>query len=206
MKTVLLALCLALSWGAIAQTGYAPGDVARDFSLKNANTNLNGQDKAVSLADYADGKGVILIFTCNHCPFSVAYEDRIIDLHNKYAPKGYPVVAINPNDPERQPQDSYDNMKVRAQEKGFPFAYLFDNTQEIALAYGAKRTPHVFVLRKDGSKHKVAYIGAIDDNAWNQEAVTTRYVEDAVDALLAGKTISKTTAKAVGCTIKWKAE
>lgn len=206
MKTLLLAIGLLFTAGAWAQSGYAPGDVARDFSLKNANNNLNGIDKAVSLADYADAKGVILIFTCNHCPFSVAYEDRIIDLHNKYAPLGYPVVAINPNDPVRQPQDSYDNMKVRAEEKAFPFAYLFDHTQEVALAYGAKRTPHVFVLRKEGSLHKVAFIGAIDDNAWNQQAISTHYVADAVDALLAGKAVTKTTAKAIGCTIKWKSE
>lgn len=201
-----MAFGLLLATGAMAQTGYEPGDVARDFSLKNATDNINGLGKTVSLADYASSKGVIVIFTCNHCPFSVAYEERIIALHNKYAAQGYPVVAINPNDPVRQPQDSYDNMKVRAQEKEFPFAYLFDSTQEIALAYGAKRTPHVFVLRKEGSKHKVAYIGAIDDNSWNEQAVNTKYVEEAVDALLAGKSIGKTTAKAVGCTIKWKTE
>lgn len=183
--------------------GYGIGDAATDFSLKNANNNVNGIDKKVSLKDYKDAKGYIVIFTCNHCPYSVAYEDRIIALHNKYAAKGYPVVAINPNDPIKEPTDSYPNMKVRAKEKNFPFAYLFDGTQEIALAYGATRTPHVFLLQKEGSKNIVKFIGAIDDSSWDAKRVKTKYLENAVEALLAGKKIKKTTAKAVGCTIKW---
>ena len=103
--------------------GYQPGDVVADFSLMNVDGNK------VTLNHFKDAKGSIVIFTCNHCPFSKAYEDRIIALHKKYAHKGYPVIAINPNDPQREPEDSYENMQKRAKEKKFPFPYLFDATQ-----------------------------------------------------------------------------
>lgn len=208
MRTLLFCLfigAISMSFKTDTVNGYKPGSTAIDFSLKNATNNINGIDKKVSLKDYTNAKGFIVVFTCNHCPFSVAYEDRLIELHNKYSSKGYPVVAINPNDPERQPADSYDEMKKRAKEKKFPFAYLYDNTQEIALTYGAKRTPHVYLLKKEGSKNVVKFIGAIDDNSWNEEDVKKNYVSDAVEALLSDKPVEKNSAKAVGCTIKWKA-
>ncbi len=175
--------------------GYKVGDKATDFKLKNVD------GKMVSLSDYKDAKGFIIIFTCNHCPFSIAYEDRIIDLHRKYAPKGYPVIAINPNDPSVQPDDSFDAMKSRASEKGFPFAYLMDEGQRVYPQYGATRTPHVFILDK---QRVVQYIGAIDDNHSDAAAVTKPYVEQAVDALLAGRAPEETFTRAVGCTIKAK--
>ncbi len=207
MKTLMVCLLLGaasmLSFKTDSANGYEPGDTAIDFSLKNATDNINGLGKNASLKDYKDAKGYIVVFTCNHCPFSVAYEDRLIALHNKYATKGYPLVAINPNDIKKQPADSYDNMVERAKEKKFPFAYLYDNTQAIALAYGAKRTPHVFLLKKEGAKNIVKFTGAIDDNSWNEEAVKTKYLENALDALLGNEPIQKKTAKAVGCTIKW---
>ncbi len=178
--------------------GYNVGDEARDFKLKNVD------GKWVSMADYKDAKGFIVIFTCNHCPYSVLYEDRIIDLQKKYGKKGFPVIAINPNDTEKQPDDSFDNMKIRAKEKGFNFPYVIDETQEIAKTYGATRTPHVYILNKESGKLKVAYIGAIDDNSKDGSKAKAKYVEDAVDALLEGKMIQKTESKAVGCTIKWK--
>jgi alkyl hydroperoxide reductase subunit AhpC len=134
----------------------------------------------------------------------VAYEDRIIALHNTFTKQGYPVLAINPNDPVREPEDSYDNMIKRAKDKKFPFAYLFDETQAIARAYGATRTPHVFVLQRDGKNWTVRYIGAIDDNSEDAKAATQRYVETAVNALLQNQTISTSTTKAIGCTINWK--
>lgn len=176
--------------------GYRVGDVARDFNLKNVD------GKIVSLGKMKKAKGYVVIFTCNHCPFSVAYEDRIIALHKKYAKKGFPVVAINPNDKDIQPADSYENMQKRAKEKGFPFVYLYDETQEIARAYGATRTPHVFLLDKN---LRVRYIGAIDDNHEEPNAVKERYLENAIEALLAGKEIPRTETKAIGCTIKWRA-
>src|SRR5689334_10664874 len=129
-----VALIAFLFIAATPPAGYNVGDKARDFKLKNVD------GKMVSLADYKDTKGFIVTFTCNHCPFAKAYEDRIIALHNKYASKGYPVVAINPNDKDREPEDSFDNMVIRAKDKKYSFPYLYDESQEIAKAYGATRT------------------------------------------------------------------
>jgi peroxiredoxin len=180
--------------------GYNVGDKAIDFKLKNVD------GKMVSLADNKKAKGFIVTFTCNTCPFSLAYEDRIIALHKKYESQGYPVVAINPNDVKVSPGDSYNDMKKRAKEKKFTFAYLHDENQAIAKTYGATRTPHMYVLQKqtDGSL-KVVYIGAIDDNSREPENVQNKYLETALDELIAGKAISQPATKAIGCTIKWKA-
>lgn len=192
--TLLLLLFGVLTWA----QGYKPGDKAIDFKLKN----IDGQ--YVSLADFKEAKGFIVVFTCNHCPFSKMYEDRIIALDKKYKPLGYPVVAINPNDPKKQPEDSFDKMIERAKEKGFTFPYLFDETQEIARTYGATNTPHVFVLKREGRDLIVSYIGAIDDSPREASKASKKYVEQAVDALLSGKEVQVKQAKAIGCTIKWK--
>jgi len=178
-------------------SGYKIGDVAADFSLKNVD------DQNVSLSDYPDAKGFIIVFTCNHCPYAVAYEDRIIALDKKYKEQGYPVVAINPNNPIKQPEDSFENMKIRAKEKNFSFPYLLDDGQQIFPKYGATRTPHVFILQKnDSNKNIVRYIGAIDDNHEDALLIKERYIEKAVDALLTGNEISVNQTKAIGCTIK----
>ncbi|AMS26871.1 redoxin [Bacteroidetes bacterium UKL13-3] len=191
-------LMMASAFKTAENEGYKVGDVVTDFTLKN----IDG--KMVSLANYKKAKGFIVVFTCNHCPFSQAYEQRIIDLHQKYAAKGYPVVAINPNDKNRSPEDSYENMVIRAKDKKYPFAYLYDESQAIAKIYGATRTPHVFILSKIKGKNKVEYIGAIDDNSEEPKDVTEKYVENVLNALLAKKPIAKTNTKAIGCTIKWK--
>ncbi|MEM9983417.1 MAG: thioredoxin family protein [Bacteroidota bacterium] len=195
---VLLCLLFIGTSATLFEEGYQPGDKARDFNLKN----IDG--KMVSLKDFPDAKGFIVIFTCNPCPFSKMYEDRIIALDAAYKEKGYPVIAINPNDPVKQPEDSFDKMIVRAKDKGFTFPYLFDETQEIAKTYGATNTPHTFLLEKENNDLVVRYIGAIDNNAKAANEVSTKYVESAVDALLADKEIEKKRAKAIGCTIKWK--
>ena len=179
--------------------GYAVGDKAMDFNLKNVD------GKYISMAGDKDAKGYIVIFTCNTCPYSVKYEDRIIDLHNEYASKGYPVIAINPNDPTVKPGDSFENMQVRANEKSFPFPYVFDATQEITLAYGATNTPHVYIVERVKNDFLVRYIGAIDNNTKDASLATKKYVEDAVNNLLAGNSIETTATKAIGCTIKWSA-
>jgi peroxiredoxin len=194
---MLTAIILSLGTWANAQSGYGLGDVATDFDLKNIDETM------FSMMEQEDAKGYILIFTCNHCPYSKLYEDRIIELDNKYRAKGFPVVAVNSNDPVSYPEDSFEEMKKRAKEKGFPFVYLIDETQEIARAYGATRTPHVFVLQKEESKLRVRYIGAIDDNARNSSDVKEAYVEEAVEALLKGKKVKTTFTKAIGCSIKW---
>ena len=158
----------------------------------------------VSLADYKDAKGFIVVFTCNHCPVAKAYEDRVIALDNKYRPLNYPVIAINPNDPTIVPEDDFATMQQRAKAKNYGFPYLVDGTQNIAKTYGATCTPHVFVLQKSGSDYIVKYIGAIDDNRDDPAAAKEKYVESAVDALLAGKPVPTTTTKAIGCGIKWR--
>jgi peroxiredoxin len=184
----------------VVHKGYKIGDTATDFKLKNVD------NKMVSLSDYTTAKGFIVIFTCNHCPYAKAYEGRIIALNYKYASKGYPVIAINPNDPKVEPQDSFEGMKQRAKEKGFTFTYLFDEGQTIYPQYGAVRTPHVFVLQKVNGKNIVRYIGAIDDNYSDANDVSHKYVEAAVDALLANKPVAQTTTVAIGCSIKAQKE
>ena len=183
--TIVLVMSAFSSDYDIASSGYEVGDMATDFKLKN----IDG--KMVSLKDYKDAKGYIVIFTCNTCPYAVQYEDRIIDLDKKYAAKGFPVVAIMPNDPSIQPGDSEDAMKERADAKGFTFPYLFDDGQKIYPQYGANKAPHVYLLEKTKEGNIVRYIGAIDDNYKDAEAVTTKYVEVAVDALINGTTIKK---------------
>ncbi len=193
----IMLLMVATATIAIAQ-GYKIGDKAADFKLKNVDGRM------VSLADFKDAKGYVVIFTCNHCPYAIAYEDRIIALHNKYASKGYPVIAINPNDPAAQPQDSFEKMIERSKEKSFPFVYLFDEGQKIYPVFGATRTPHVYLLNKKGKDLIVEYIGTIDDNYKEADKVKETYLADAIDALIKGKKPKTTETKAIGCTIKVK--
>lgn len=176
---------------------YKVGDNAMGFNLKNVD------GKMVSDADFPDAKGFIVIFTCNHCPFSIAYEDRIIALDRKYKDLGYPVIAINPNDSTVAPADSYSNMIIRAKEKGFTFPYLVDDQQLMTKNYGATRTPHVFLLKKNKRKLIVKYIGAIDDNYEDVSAVKEEFLGDAVDALLANKNPEVDFTKAIGCSVKF---
>nr|WP_299388284.1 thioredoxin family protein [Allomuricauda sp.] len=176
--------------------GYEIGDVARDFSLKNVD------GKMVSLSDYNDAKGYLIIFTCNTCPYAIKYEDRIIDLDKKYKPLGVPVIAINPNNPSLSPGDNFAKMQVRAENKGFTFPYLLDESQEVFPQYGATRTPHVYLLDKTEQGNVVRYIGAIDDNYQDASKVKEKFVDNAVDAMLAGKEIQVTQTRAIGCRIK----
>jgi len=182
----------------MAGEGYKVGDTATDFKLKNVD------GKTVSLANYKAAKGYIVVFTCNHCPYAKAYESRIMDLNKKYAAKGYPVIAISPNDPVAEPADSFEKMQELASKKGYTFPYLIDETQDITRAYGAKATPHVYVLQKTSAGNVVKYIGAIDDDTENTKADKVKYVEGAVNALLSGKQPEVTATKAIGCSIKWK--
>ena len=143
MKRILFVILTLLLVNIVFAQGYKIGDVAIDFKLKNVD------GKIVSLADFKDTKGFIVVFTCNHCPYAIAYEDRIIHLDKMFKPKGYPVIAINPNDNDAYPEDSYENMIARAKEKGFTYPYLFDEGQKIYPQYGATRTPHIFILKKE---------------------------------------------------------
>ncbi len=196
-SSAILILTLS-SFRIISPPGYQVGDKATDFNLKNTD------GKMYSLSANADLKGAIIVFTCNHCPFSKAYEDRIIDLHKQYASKGYPVIAINSNDKSVEPEDSYEEMVKRAKSHKYPFPYLYDESQEVASAFGAARTPHVFIVQKSKNDFVIKYIGAIDDNANEPASATKHYVNDAVNSLIAGKEVEVKSTKAIGCTIKWK--
>lgn len=196
-------LALTLVVGAISAftmikpaAGYKVGDVATDFSLKNVD------NKKVSLADFKAAKGFIVVFTCNHCPYAQAYEDRIIALDKKYKKLGYPVIAINPNNPAKQKDDSFELMQVRAKEKNFTFPYLLDEGQKVYPQYGATKTPHVYILQKTKAGNVVKYIGAIDDNYSDAAAVKEKYAENALDALLKNKEVAVKETKAIGCSIK----
>ena len=194
--TLLVVATIIFTSFTLVNTGYEVGDYATDFKLKNVDGNT------VSLADYEDAKGFIVTFTCNHCPYSKMYEDRIIALDKKFKDKGFPVIAINPNNPAVSPGDDFEGMQERAKNKGFTFPYLFDDGQTIYPQYGATKTPHIFILNKDKKGLRVAYIGAIDNNARDAESVTENYVSNAVNELLEGKEVSKTSTRAIGCSIK----
>lgn len=198
MRIFVLLLFMIVNFNVNAQiTGYKVGDIASDFNLKN----IDG--KQVSLKNYTNAKGYIVIFTCNTCPYSIAYEDRIIALHNKYSPLGFPVIAINPNDPNH-PGESYVNMQERAKSKKFPFAYLMDPDHIFTKKYGANRTPHTFILSKGTNGNMVEYIGAIDSDTDNANGGGDKFVELALNSLLQNKKPETTFTKAIGCTIKWK--
>ena len=200
MKKILpfLSLCFALLLSSFiarpVADGYQVGDKASDFKLKNVDGKL------VSLADNKAAKGYIVVFTCNTCPYAKAYESRIVALHQKYATQGYPVVAINPNDPAVAPGDSYAAMQT----KKYAFPYLQDESQQVAKAYGATRTPQLYVLTRRGNDFVVTYTGAIDDNSEDAKLVKTKYAENALTEILAGKPATTSSTKAIGCTIKWK--
>ncbi len=206
MKKLVIVFTLAMLscvflYQAHAQTDKALiGEKAPTFNLKNIDGSM------VSLDDYTGSEGVILIFTCNHCPYSKLYEDRINELDDTHRGQGFPVVAINPNDPIAYPEDSYENMIARANEKSFSFPYLFDETQEVATAYGAARTPHAYVLVRDKESEQfyVRYVGAIDDNPKDPDAVQDKFIEQAITDIKSDSAVSNEYTKAIGCSIKWK--
>jgi peroxiredoxin len=172
------------------------GSTAPAFELKNVDGEM------ISLAQYAAVPAVCVVFTCNHCPFAKAYEQRLISLQKTYAADQVKFILINPNDPKIKPDDSFEKMIKRAQEKSYPFPYLVDETQNIARAYGAFRTPEVYLFDPN---RKLVYKGLIDDNTEEKE-VRHSHLRNAIDHLLAGEVsqIQPDSTKAFGCTIKWK--
>lgn len=196
--TLFIAIALLSAVATNAKEPYKAGDVAKDFRLKN----LDG--KMVSLSQFDNAKGFIVVFTCNTCPVAKKYEKRIMELHEEFSDKGFPVVAINSNDKNVSPGDSYEEMKKVAASKGYRFEYLHDETQETAREYGATNTPHVYVLSKQHDDLKIKYVGAIDNNADDASRADKHYVRDAVNALLDGGSVPVTGTKAIGCGIKWK--
>jgi peroxiredoxin len=193
----LMVMITTLVAGRSATLNYGVGDTVSDFKLKNVD------GKMVSLSDFKNSKGVIVVFDCNTCPYSKAYKDRIVALNNKYADKGFPVININSNDRESS-GESFDDMVEMAKSSGYNFPYLSDDTQSVARSFGATNTPHVFLLKKNEKDFTVAYVGAIDNNPHDGSSANKKYVEDAVNAILAGQSVPNAKTKAVGCGIKWK--
>ncbi len=187
---ILAAIVLSAATGGFAAE-LRIGDAAPDWS-----GIIGVDDKEHGLADYKDAKLIVTVFTCNSCPVAKAYEDRLVALQKDYKSKGVQVVAVNVNNGA---SDRLDPMKKRAADKKFTFPYLYDSTQKIAVDYGAKTTPHVFVA--DG-KRKIAYIGAID-NSQDTARVTEPHLRNALDALLAGKEPPKAVTRAFGCSVKY---
>jgi len=177
---------------------YKAGDIAADISLKNINGDM------ISFSQFKDTKGFIVVFCCNTCPVVKKYQQRIIDLDGQFSSKGYPVIAINSNDSNVSPGDSFEEMQKLAKSKGFTFQYLYDESQQIAKLYGATNTPHVYVLSKKGGKLIVEYVGAIDNNADDPSQADKKYVVNAVKALLNNEQVPVASTKAIGCSIKWK--
>jgi peroxiredoxin len=171
------------------------GDPAPAFSLPGTD------GRTYSLDGLADKPVLVVVFSCNHCPYVQAYEDRLIAIQRDYVGRGVQVVAINSNDDANYPEDSFEQMRARAQARGFNFMYLRDVSQDVARAYGATHTPQLFVFDR---ARTLRYTGKIDDNWQNPKAVTRRYLRDALDALLSDRTLAEAQTHALGCTIKWK--
>ena len=171
------------------------GSPAPDFNL------VGVDDKNYSLSSFADNEALIIIFSCNHCPYVKAYEGRMKKLQEDYAGKGVVVIAINPNDAVNYPEDSFEEMKKRAESENFNFVYLRDEDQNTAKAYDATHTPEIFLFDKE---RKLAFHGKIDDNWQEPDKVVNHYLRDALDELLEGKEISVPETFTIGCTIKWK--
>jgi peroxiredoxin len=182
----------------LAGTPYKAGDVVADISLKNVN------GKMISFSQFPQAKGFIVVFCCNTCPVVKKYQQRIIDLNDRFTGKGYPVIAINSNDKDVSPGDSYEAMKQLAIDKGFKYPYLYDESQETAKLWGATNTPHAYVINKKGDALILEYVGAIDNNADDPDKADKKYVEDAVNALLGNENVPVTMTRAIGCGIKWK--
>lgn len=171
------------------------GDRATPFTLPGVD------GKTHSLQDYLTGGVAAVIFSCNHCPYVRAWEDRMVAIQRDYGDRGAQLLVINSNDDVKYPEDGFEKMKERAAEKRFNFPYLRDETQEVATAYGAQRTPEVFLFDREGV---LRYHGAIDDNYQDPAAVTRHYLREALDAVLEGRDPPVSDTPPVGCSVKWK--
>lgn len=178
--------------------GYAIGDAVAEFQVRNVDNQF------VKLTDYKAQKGVVVVFMANHCPFSKAYEDRLMAIHNRFSMQGYPVLAVQTSDVTIYPEDAYEVVQSRSRERGFPFPYTIDETQSVARAFGATRTPQVFVLTRTGSKFVVQYVGAIDDNPQDAAGVQKHYLDEVLLSLTTGRVLQTTTTRPIGCAVKWK--
>lgn len=207
MKRTTKVLALAAALALVVGAGIAGDEKAKGASLAMgskapmADVKMKGVDgKEVAIKDVMGAKGTLVVFTCNACPYAKGWESRIVELGNGYAGKGIGMIAINSNDPKVVADDGYDQMVTRAKERGMKFPYVVDGTQEVAKAFGATRTPEVFLFDASGS---LVYHGAVDDNVESAEKVSKTYLKDALESVVAGKDVPVKETKAVGCGIKW---
>jgi len=196
---VVLAAALLCAGTAFAADGLSLGDTA-----PMADTAMKGTDGSEhTIAGSAGEKGTLVVFTCNHCPWAKAWEERIVALGNRAAEQGVGVIAVNSNDPKVAAGDGFAEMQQRAKERGMSFPYVVDATSGVARAFGATRTPEAFLFDASG---KLVYHGTIDDNAQEPDKVEKRYLADAVNAVLAGSAVPVAETKALGCGIKFRGE
>ena len=191
--SVALVASLAVAGSAF---GVSIGDKAPSTNVKMKSVD----GSAVSIADVAGKQGTLVVFSCNHCPFVKAWQGRIASVGNAAKTRGIGVIIINSNDPTAYPEDSYAEMQKRSQQLGFAFPYVVDATSDVARAFGATHTPEAFLFDKDG---KLVYHGAIDDSK-EADQVAAHYLQDAIDAALAGKAVPVAETKAIGCSIKFR--
>jgi thiol-disulfide isomerase/thioredoxin len=198
-----VALATALSAPAVfAEPGAGVGALALGAKAPLATTKMKSVDgKVVSIAEVAGKAGTLVIFTCNHCPFAKGWEERIVEIANSYPKKGIGVILINPNDPAKHAEDSFDEMRERAKKRGLQVPYVVDDTSGVARAFGATVTPEAFLFDKGGN---LAYHGTVDDNHQDAAKVRNRYLRDALDAVVAGKAPAPPETKSLGCGIKFR--
>lgn len=181
----------------ISSAGLGIGDPISDTDVKMKSVD----GRMVSIGDAKGEKGTLVIFTCNHCPFVVAWQERMVELSNTYQKKGLGVIFINSNNPQVNDGDNYEGMQKMAKENGYEFPYVVDATSDVARHFGAKKTPDIFLFDAEG---KLIYHGAVDDNSRKPKEVQKTYLKDALDALLAGNPVVEKETKAVGCGIKFR--
>jgi peroxiredoxin len=191
IRAVLFSLALAAPTAGLELGATAP---KADVKMKNVD------GKELTITEIAGKQGTLVVFTCNHCPWAKAWEERIAALGNEYAKRGIGVIALNANDPKTNAADGFDGMVERAKQRNFEFAYVVDSGSTVAKAFGAERTPEVFLF---DAKGQLVYHGTIDDNAENAAAVKQHYLRDALESVAAGQPVAVAETKALGCTIKY---
>ena len=204
LASMVSAIAILTGAAAVATAGESTGGLALGTKVPAAvaKTKMKNVDgKMLSIADVTGKAGTLVVFTCNHCPFAKAWEERIVELGNTYAGKGVGVILVNANDPAMHPDDGYEGMQAHAKDRGMKIPYVVDDTSGVARAFGASVTPEAFLFDKTG---KLAYHGTIDDNHKDAAKVQSRYLKDALDAVVAGKAPAQPETKSLGCGIKFR--
>ena len=202
MRLPLLLACAALALTPVARAEETPGGLKLGDAAPMTTTKMKSVDgKELSITDVRRPKGTLVVFSCNHCPWAKAWESRIVALGNASLKRGVGVIVVNANDPAAYPEDGLDVMKQRAKQRKMQFPYVVDATSDVARAFGATKTPEAYLFDAEG---RLVYHGAIDDNAHEPQRVEKRYLQDAVDAVVAGKSVETGETTALGCSIKYR--